>query len=592
MGTTFVLTNKAKKHNEHVKEEKVAFSLLGYGDEPPEGVAIATVYRYVVTQAGQQFIGYLMPKAERDGQGYVFVQIDLDGQMAAQYPIDMSEEKISSPADRDLALVSALGPGKTLRFAEDFKVVTDHGKRSAYLISGKFPGFKTHIAVMMALTTDYSLVGFEVLEHEEDPGLGGEIERPYFKNQFRGKSYEVLRGLEVVKEPLPDEYYKALEMKLPEEVADEVMAQYRDHNIYALTGATISSVAVNDGIKAMVKKFAYRVGVLDEVLSRQQISVSLIPTYTLTIATWVTVIDLSLAALLPEAYAKMGIFVKIIVAFAIITMRLEMFACKEPSAELIREKSFGADNEIRIEFSGPVDKQVATDIENYTVYEENDPDIRLPLEKVVLSSDTMQASLLFADPLNTTNTHIVTIRGLGGKATETFSVAKSYFGYLFSVLIAALLIKNFVFTKYLGLCVFFGTSKRKSTAKGMGVVFTLVMLATGIMGWFFYQYVLKPYNLTFLQIVVFIGLTSLTVQAVDTILRKVNPVLFNSFGVYLVLVIANCVVIAVPLVMASNEYNLMETIMLSLGAGGGFLLALYLMSSVATSPIWTELQIL
>lgn len=54
-----------------------------------------------------------------------------------------------------------------------------------------------------------------------------------------------------------------------------------------------------------------------------------IPTYTLTIATWVTVIDLVLAAYLPGAYAKMGIFVKLIVAFAIITMRLEMFACKE-----------------------------------------------------------------------------------------------------------------------------------------------------------------------------------------------------------------------------------------------------------------------
>lgn len=55
-----------------------------------------------------------------------------------------------------------------------------------------------------------------------------------------------------------------------------------------------------------------------------------IPTYTLTIATWVTVIDLTLAAYFPVAYAQMGIFVKIIVAFAIITMRLEMFACKEP----------------------------------------------------------------------------------------------------------------------------------------------------------------------------------------------------------------------------------------------------------------------
>lgn len=53
-----------------------------------------------------------------------------------------------------------------------------------------------------------------------------------------------------------------------------------------------------------------------------------IPTYTLTIATWVTVIDLVLAAYVPVAYKEMGIFIRLIVAFAIITMRLEMFACK------------------------------------------------------------------------------------------------------------------------------------------------------------------------------------------------------------------------------------------------------------------------
>lgn len=55
-----------------------------------------------------------------------------------------------------------------------------------------------------------------------------------------------------------------------------------------------------------------------------------IPTYTLTIATWVTVIDLALAAYVPEAYNATGIFVKLIVAFAIITSRLEMFASKNP----------------------------------------------------------------------------------------------------------------------------------------------------------------------------------------------------------------------------------------------------------------------
>jgi len=62
-------------------------------------------------------------------------------------------------------------------------------------------------------------------------------------------------------------------------------------------------------------------------------------------------------------------------------------------------------------------------------------------------------------------------------------------------------------------------------------------------------------------------------------LRKVNPALFKAFGVYLVLVIANCIIMAVPLTLASNEYSALESLMLALGAGTGFLLALFLMSS-------------
>jgi electron transport complex protein RnfA len=251
------------------------------------------------------------------------------------------------------------------------------------------------------------------------------------------------------------------------------------------------------------------------------------------------------------------------------------------AADFITGKSFGDDNEIVVKFAGPVDPAVAGDVAQYTVYEETDPDIRLPLVSADVADNAMSVSLKFTDPLNTTQTHVVAVKGLTGAETTEFKVAKSYLGYLFSIMISALLIQNFVFTKYLGLCVFFGTAKRKSTAKGMGVVFTLVMVISASMAWFLYQFVLVPFNLNFLQIVIFIGLTSLTVQAVDTILRKVNPVLFNSFGVYLVLVIANCIVIAVPLILADNNYNYLETLMLALGAGGGFLLALYLMSSVS-----------
>ncbi|HIJ77929.1 MAG: NADH-quinone reductase [Desulfobulbaceae bacterium] len=248
--------------------------------------------------------------------------------------------------------------------------------------------------------------------------------------------------------------------------------------------------------------------------------------------------------------------------------------------ELIAGQSFGDDNEITVTFARPVDKAAVEEVGNYAVYEEPDPDIRLAVQSVSLADDGLTASVRFAEPLNTTQPHVVIINNIEPAGAAKFKVSKSYFGYLLSILISALLINNFVFTKYLGLCVFFGTSKRKDTAKGMGFTFTLVMVVSAIMSWFFYQYVLKPFDLNFLQIVIFIGLVSLTVQAVDTVLRKVNPALFNSFGVYLVLVIANCVIIAVPLILADNEYNFLETFMLSLGAGGGFLLALYLMSSV------------
>lgn len=250
------------------------------------------------------------------------------------------------------------------------------------------------------------------------------------------------------------------------------------------------------------------------------------------------------------------------------------------AADFVSGQRFGGDNEIILTYPAAIDKAVAGNPARYTVFEASDPDIRLEIRKVTVSDDGRQVSLTFGESLNSAKTHVVSVRGDDGREIENIQVKKSYFGYLLSILISALLVNNFVFTKYLGLCVFFGTSKRKTTAKGMGVVFTIVMVVSALMSWFFYQFILIPYNLNFLQIVVFIGLVSLTVQAVDTILRKVNPILFNSFGVYLVLVIANCVIIAVPLIMASNNYGVVETFMLSLGAGGGFLLALYLMSSV------------
>lgn len=55
-----------------------------------------------------------------------------------------------------------------------------------------------------------------------------------------------------------------------------------------------------------------------------------IPIYTIIIAVWVSVIDMVLAGFFPALYAQVGLYVKLIVAFAIIISRLEVFASRMP----------------------------------------------------------------------------------------------------------------------------------------------------------------------------------------------------------------------------------------------------------------------
>jgi len=276
MGTAFIFTDKAKKHNEHVNEQKVTYSLLGYSEKspPPESMVLHDIFRYVISENGVQSIAYLVPVDESGKVGYNFVRLDLNGKLMDNLPVTIAEDRVLEDSDRDAAIQQAIGPGKELVYAEKTVVATNGGQRTAYLIEGKFPGFKTFIAVMLALDPDFSLLGFEVMEHEEDPGLGGEIEQDYFKNQFKGKSFEVLKKMSVVKEPIPSEYLLALEHKMDDPQRSQVLEEYRNNDIYALTGATISSRSVNDGVRAMVKKFAYRMEVLDKILQEQNIAVA------------------------------------------------------------------------------------------------------------------------------------------------------------------------------------------------------------------------------------------------------------------------------------------------------------------------------
>lgn len=154
------------------------------------------------------------------------------------------------------------------------------------------------------------------------------------------------------------------------------------------------------------------------------------------------------------------------------------------------------------------------------------------------------------------------------------------FGKLFQLIIAASLINNFVFTRFLGLCIFFGVSKKMETAVGMSITFTAVMVISSALSWVVFKFIMVPLQLEFLKIIVFIGIIAAFVQSADTIMKKVSPSLYYKLGIYLALITTNCIILAVPLINAGEGYSFIESMAFGLGSGIGFALALVLMASI------------
>jgi len=152
--------------------------------------------------------------------------------------------------------------------------------------------------------------------------------------------------------------------------------------------------------------------------------------------------------------------------------------------------------------------------------------------------------------------------------------------HVLTIFIASALINNFVFSRYLGLCIFFGVTKKMETSIGMSFTFTTVMLISASLNWLIYNYVMIPYHLGFLKIVIFIGVIAAFVQAADTIMKKVAPALYYKLGIYLALIVTNCVILAVPLLNADENYGLFESMAMAIGSGLGFSLALIIMASI------------
>ncbi len=151
---------------------------------------------------------------------------------------------------------------------------------------------------------------------------------------------------------------------------------------------------------------------------------------------------------------------------------------------------------------------------------------------------------------------------------------------LIAIFISMALINNFILAKFLGLCPFFGVSKKLGNAVSMGLAVTLVMLIASVATWVINNYLLIPFGVEYMNIIMYILVIASLVQMIELFIKRTNLTLYNALGIYLPLITTNCAVLGITLINAKESYSLIESIAASLGGGVGFLLVLIIMSGV------------
>ena len=151
---------------------------------------------------------------------------------------------------------------------------------------------------------------------------------------------------------------------------------------------------------------------------------------------------------------------------------------------------------------------------------------------------------------------------------------------LLNIFLKAVLVDNVILVQYLALCPFMGMTSSTEKSIGMDFATSFVIILATMVTYPIYYCILLPFNLQFLQTLIFILVIASLVQLVEFYLKKAAPALYSSMGVFLALITTNCAVLAVTLNCISKNYNYIESIVYALGTSCGFLLSMVIMAGI------------
>ena len=161
---------------------------------------------------------------------------------------------------------------------------------------------------------------------------------------------------------------------------------------------------------------------------------------------------------------------------------------------------------------------------------------------------------------------------------------------LISIFLNSVFVGNILLAYFLGMCSFVAISKNMETSIGLGFAVVFVLSITTPMNWLIYTYLLSPgalawaglpnADLSYLKFITFIAVIAAMVQAVEMVIDRYSPALYNALGVFLPLITVNCAILGTSLFMVEREYTFMESLVFGIGSGTGWLLAIVSMAAI------------
>lgn len=148
------------------------------------------------------------------------------------------------------------------------------------------------------------------------------------------------------------------------------------------------------------------------------------------------------------------------------------------------------------------------------------------------------------------------------------------------IMLGAILIENFIFSRFFGICPFLGVSENPDTAVGMGFAVIFVMTVSCAATSLVYDHLLVRFGLEYLSTIAFIVIIASLVQLIEMFLKKLIPSLYNALGIYLPLITTNCAVLGAALLNVEENRGFIHSVVFGFSAAVGFTLALVVFAGV------------